>query len=77
MRARIEELVPRILYAHVNSKDTVPAAFRASQGTSVSTPDAFDISLDAVISKIRSRFPIPLGLSVGKNPSRARAFCKD
>lgn len=50
MRAQIQQLLPRILYAHVDRKYPVSDL---SDGSALTRPDAFDIGLDEVFSLVR------------------------
>ncbi|CAM6083507.1 unnamed protein product [Calypogeia fissa] len=50
MRAQIQELLPRILYAHVNRKYPLNDL---SDGSVFTRPDAFDIAVNEVLSLVR------------------------
>jgi hypothetical protein len=59
MRRNIAQLLPHIFYTHTNHKYHPPANAKASKTKLLGTPDAFDIAIDAMFTKLYTRFPAP------------------
>ena len=59
MRRNVAQLLPNIVYTHTNRKYHPHANAKASKTKFPATPDAFDMAIDAVFTKLYTRCPAP------------------